>query len=194
MPTQTPHRAHDVCDPEQRKALASPIRLEILGLLDTPQPQSVRDLAHQMGRPTTAVYYHVHRLVEVGLVRRVGSRPRRKKPEALFGLVADTLTLPVDTPDQHEDAARTLRAAQRMAARDMAASLTHGTARFEGDHRNFLAVRLHAACSPDALRRINAHLDAVIALLGEQGPPTEDAEFCSLTLAWMPLPDRRRPQ
>jgi DNA-binding transcriptional ArsR family regulator len=183
-------------DGRQRKALASPIRLEILGQFTAGDPMSVAEIAARMGRPSTAIYYHVHQLEEVGLLARAGTRSGTKRDETLYQPVADQFDLTPDRGNREHirDATTALSAAHRMATRDMQAALECGDARTDGPARNLIATRMHGRLSPKTLKRVNAHLDALLELFLEISSPEEDpdAEFCSLTFALMPLRGRRR--
>ena len=55
-----------VSTPEQQSALASPLRLEILGLFTARESMSISEMAEQMGRPPGSLYYHVDLLEEAG--------------------------------------------------------------------------------------------------------------------------------
>jgi predicted transcriptional regulator len=75
---------------EQRDALTSPLRLEILGQFTEPTPLSVRDLARRMGRTPHSIYYHVHLMARVGLLREVGQRREGGgRSEALYKPMRD---------------------------------------------------------------------------------------------------------
>jgi len=182
-------------DRRQRKVLTSPIRLEILGHFTSSDPLSVSDLAEQMGRPATAVYYHVHELERVGLIERAGSRPSGKRKESLFRPVAEQYDLTPDrtNPEQVEDTLTTMGAAHSMVIRDMEASLKNDTGRFEGPDRNFIALRVHGRLSRKSLAKANKHIDALLELFLEkpQTPETTETEFISLTAALLPLRGRQ---
>jgi DNA-binding transcriptional ArsR family regulator len=60
----------DVHDPQLAKAMAHPLRVRILALLDE-QRASPSDLASELGVPVENVAYHVRVLREYGLVRLV---------------------------------------------------------------------------------------------------------------------------
>lgn len=183
-----------VTDPRQRKALASPLRQEILGRWTDGVPRTVADIAAGMGRPATAVYYHMHQLEKVGLLIRVGSRPGPKRDEVLFKPVAkefDLTPIPGD-PEQIADAMAALTTANKMALGDLKASFESGEARFDGPDRSILAFRLHARLSAEKKARANALLDELLALFQDEAAAAKaaDAEFFSLTVAMAPLRGR----
>ena len=194
MKSKRLRRTHAVRDPRQRKALASPLRQEILSRWTDEEPRTVADIAAGMGRPATAIYYHVHRLEAVGLLVRVGSRPGPKRDEILYRPVARELDMTPARGDRRQiaDAVAALNTAHRMASRDLSAALMSGDARFDGPDRNLLAFRVHARLSRRQRARANALLDKLLELFQDAGANARAAgpEFCSLTVALAPLRGR----
>ncbi len=74
---------------EQRRAVGSPLRLELIGLFTERKPLSVAQIAQGMGRPATAIHYHVRVLEKAGLLRRAGRKRGARRPEALYIPTAD---------------------------------------------------------------------------------------------------------
>ncbi len=183
-----------VTDPSQRKALASSLRLEILGQFNGMSPLTVAEIAARMGRPATAVYYHVHRLEEVGLLVQAGTRPGPKRDEILYQPVAEEFDLtPIRGDDEHvADAVVSLAAAHRMAVGDLKAALESHEARYEGPDRNLLAFRLHARLTPSQRAQANTLLDELFDIFHVETDQPENSgnEFCSLTVALAPLRGR----
>lgn len=183
--------------PEQRDVLASPLRLEIFGHFSPSEPMSVREVAACMGRSPSSLYYHVHRLVDVGLLRWAGERPRGTRTEALYEAVGSARRLEPDGSTDTRDAIlRTMSAAFRMAERDLDAALS-GTpaAPSSADEDPLFATRLHFRASPELLEAVRAHLSAALELVEQatgRPPPSEadGSRLCSLTLALLPLRGR----
>src|SRR2546430_1906683 len=73
----------DIGDPRLVKALAHPLRVQIL---TTPQDRvaSPSDLAAQLDAPLGNVSYHVRTLADLGLVKLVKRRPRRGAVEHYY--------------------------------------------------------------------------------------------------------------
>lgn len=69
--------------PTHWKALASPIRVELLLLAAAIEPCSIADLARLSGRRNTGLYRHVAILVESELLLPCGKRPGSRRPEQL---------------------------------------------------------------------------------------------------------------
>ena len=66
----------DINDPRLVKALAHPLRVQILGVLED-RTASPSDLAEELGAPLGNVSYHVRILAQLGLLKLVRKRPRR---------------------------------------------------------------------------------------------------------------------
>ena len=130
---------------EQKKAVASPLRLELLGLFIDRKPLSVAEIAERMGRSATGIHYHVRVLEKAGLLRRVGQQRSGRRPEALYKPVADVFKMaqPRDAPEEVAAVAlKTMSTAFRMAERDMKAALTSPSSKTSGPYRNVLGARI----------------------------------------------------
>jgi predicted ArsR family transcriptional regulator len=179
---------------EQREALTSPLRLEILGQFTGPTPLSVRDLAERMGRTPHSIYYHVHLLARVGLLREV--RPRAGgagRSEALYQPTQDTITLDAE-PGAEDSMRRTMAAAFRMALRDLDTALESADRRAPGDPPG-LATRLHFRATPRVVKEVRRHLQAAIELVqreARRGAGRKTGSMYSLTLALLPLRGRNQ--
>ena len=182
MKSDTPSPTMHVTSPAQRKALASPLRQEILGHFAGTRSLAVADLAERMGRPATALYYHVSQLHDLGFLETAGERRKGKRYETLFRPTAQRFEMPAAGESEWSDAIEALTVAQRMAIRDMKGALESGRMRDEGDDRNCIAFRLQGQIDTVSLRAVNEHIDAILDLL----------EFISLTLALMPLQGRSK--
>ncbi len=105
---------------EQIEALVSQVRQEIVDVLLGAPPLSMRELARIVGRTPDSLYYHVRKLVEVGLLVEGGTRRTARREEALFQVVHPRLRLLYDhdDPAKRQATVRVLRGAIRMAQRD----------------------------------------------------------------------------
>ena len=181
---------------DQRSALASPLRLEILGLFTTPDSLAISDMADLMGRSAGSLYHHVGILEKAGLLKRTGTRPKGKRHEALFRPAADRIEMDAQTAegDGGDLAVKTMAAAFRMAERDLEAGLREGTCVTEGPSRNLYATRIHMRVSSRLLAKLNKHLQAIEDLLTTEASKetrlSPDDHHLSLTLALLPLKGR----
>lgn len=105
------------------RALRATLRQEVLNALEGPGGRSVKEVALELGRPAASLYYHVHKLVEAGLVREAGRRTNGRQEEVLYEAAADTILIDRSVRSKDFVAAlsdlqrSTLRAAEREAAR-----------------------------------------------------------------------------
>ena len=196
MSTKRPS-VHTIEGEAQRRAVSSPLRLEILGYFLAGRPLTVREIAERMGRPATAIHYHVRLLDESGLLKKSGERREGRRREAEYSMVAEAIAIGGrgDGPDEGEDtlAVKTAASAFRMAQRDAKAALDSGAARRKGEDRNFYVSRMHCRVNAEELAEINRRLDALLAVVLDsmrREEPRDDDEFVSLTLALAPLPNR----
>lgn len=176
--------------PLQLGSLASSPRMAIIQRLDIDGHASARELAERLGRPVTALYHHLERLQQDGLVRVVEHRSTGRRPEAVYAVAAAQLS--------SVDAVRTAagrRSLVSVATRAVAASLrafaalaSSAAARFDGPQRN-CAVR-HLSFRADAARlaRLNALIDSL-----EQTSlqPGDEGEPMLLTVLLSAAPPRR---
>jgi predicted transcriptional regulator len=181
---------------DQRNALASPLRLEILGLFTNPEPLAISDMALFMGRSAGSLYHHVGILEKAGLLLRSGTRPKGKRYEALFQPAATRIEMEASSEagDEVDLVVKTLAAAFRMVERDLAAAINDGNFKQEGPGRNLFATRMHMRASPRLLGKLNKHLNAIEELLTaaatNETKPSPDDQHLSLTLALLPLRGR----
>lgn len=180
-----------------RRALASPLRLEVVGLFSSGEELSISDMAHMMGRPSTSLYHHVGILEKAGVLRVSGERPKGKRHEKLYAPSSERVELELEQNDEEarDQLAKVLRAAFRSATKDFETVLRTEELCTEGPERNLIAYRLHLRCGNDFLIRLNKQLDALASLLTEQTTaprePSPDDKFLSLTLAMLPIPGRQ---
>jgi hypothetical protein len=192
-----PHPPRGGTTPEQREALTSPLRLEILDQFAGPTPLSVRDLAERMGRTPHSIYYHVHLLARVGLLRELGARTGvAGRSETLYQPARDTVAIDSNDPGAGPAIRRTMAAAFRMAERDLDSALETAGRRPPADPPG-LATRLHFRAPPRVLKEVRRHLEAAIEIVqrdARRGVGRRTGSMYSLTLALLPLRGRSQPE
>jgi len=123
MTASPPHT--EIATVKSPDVLTSPVRIELIGALQTRGPSSIRELAAQMNRPADGLYHHVRLLLQAGVVRQTDERKRGRHEEAIYGLVAPRIGAAFDARSGagRQAAVRAAQAALRMAAREFAAAL-----------------------------------------------------------------------
>src|SRR5262249_31056625 len=77
-----------VKEPRRVSALASPLRIELVGVLQTHGPSSIRELAVHLARPADGLYHHVRILMKAGMVVEKSRRKSGRRMEAVYALTA----------------------------------------------------------------------------------------------------------
>lgn len=187
MATRNPRPATYWIDrPEQIRAVASPIRQEIVDRIAALGPITVHELARSLGRRRTAIYHHLKRLDRVGLIQAVESPCARGRPALLYETVAPRMRLAraARRPGNRAPLTKAGASAAKQAARDYGAGFLAPTWALEGPARNHWFFRVVATPSPARLRRINTLLDELAELVWtpdrNPGPP--------ISLAWFMAP------
>ncbi len=176
---------------DQRAALTSPLRLEILEHFLVAGPAAVDEVAARMGRAPDSLYYHVRMLTKVGLLRPRGSRKSGKRDKKLYAVVAPRIELSVrpGSASSTESTLKTMASAFRMAEREMRASLESGRFEEQGRYRDFYPGRMRSDLSRAALAEVNRHLKAIEDIFAREfRTAPANGTSCSLTVALLPVP------
>lgn len=179
--------------PEQLAALTSPVRLELLELFGMWGPCAIADVAELMDRAPDSLYYHVRKLLKVGLLVRDGERLAGHRFEALYKLVADELEVPrkAKGPKGREMTHKAIDSVLRLAGRELKSALEDDDALDQGPARTLYGRRLRARLSKAALRELNRHVAAVEELFAEATrKPPRAKNSVAVTLIMSPVPSR----
>lgn len=82
-------------DLETLKVLTDPLRLQIIEIL-APKPQTVNQVAQQLGVSPSLLYYHFHMLESAGLIRVVETHMVNNMMEKTYWITADTFEVEKD--------------------------------------------------------------------------------------------------
>jgi DNA-binding transcriptional ArsR family regulator len=157
---------HVVRDLRQVRALSSPVRGQILNALADLGPRTVKELAAELGRLPSSLYYHVRLLEQVGLLVEVERRRAGPREEVVYGPVAERVRL---------DTQRRTKAWRRALAKSTAGALELAKRQFEAaledpsqERRSFVQQRV--------LRLDARGLKRVVDLLSELPERTADEQ------------------
>ena len=170
----------------QLAALTVPRRLDIVDALAASGPLSVRALAVQIGARPSALYHHLARLLEVGLVVEAGARIVNRKRETLYATPAPRMRLIRALAEgQHQAEMEEIVAAlTRQMERDFRAAGKHPERRGDGEGRNYGFFRLLGRPGAAELAAINARLQEVAEILWSAADPAAEP----VCLAWVMTP------
>ena len=106
------------------RLLASPLRAEIIGHLQTEGPLSIRQLATHLSLPASGLYHHVSLLAKAGLLLEQERRRSGRREEAVYALSAPRAAGgDARDPAGRAGIAAAAKTALRMAEREFASAL-----------------------------------------------------------------------
>ena len=171
--------------PAQLKVMASSIRLAVLQHLEAEGEATAKELATRLGRPATALYHHLEKLLAAGLIVPAGQRETDRRPETVYGLASSRLSSAnaVRTPSGRNALVGLATRVIASSLRAFSAAAVHAAARFDGPQRQ-VAVR-HVIFRADRrhLARINALIDSLEEATAHS---SDDGESMLLTVVLAP--------
>ena len=152
----------------QIRALASPVRQNLVDAVVAEGPCTIAELAERVGRPADALYHHVRRLVATGLliqedesVRRAAGRPAvRLTVPGRPMMIAYDQRAPRNVAASTDVVATMLRSARRGFAR----ALAKPGARTWGPRRNLWGARAQGWLTAREIETANALLTKLLAV------------------------------
>ncbi len=148
---------------DQLELLTSPLRQEIVDVVAALGECSARELAVELGVAPDALYYHLRKLVDAGLLLTVGKRSATRRPEEVYRTPSRDLQGVWDLDDPKTSAAIQKAAAAflRLAERDLRRAAESPAARTQGKDRNLGGGRLTAWLTRAEIQQVNGHMAAV---------------------------------
>lgn len=174
--------------------MASSPRLAILQRLDIDGQATARELGERLGRPVTALYHHLERLEEAGLVQVVERRSTSRRPEAVYAVVSRQLSSAdaLRTPEGRRNLIKVASSAVSAGLRTFAAAAGQAAARFEGSQRNCAVRHLSFRADDARLARINALIGELEQASLQGGEEAEDGQPMVLTVVLATVLDKRK--
>jgi len=184
----TNNRSYFIEKPSQLALIASAVRQDILDSLESIGPSSVSELSRAVGLPADALYYHIRKLLKVGLVVEHGTRPSERRDERVLALPARKIQLHYDNQNrkQAQLVRKIVSSMLRTADRDFEAGLDSPSAVAHGPRRNLWGARLKGWLDADQLAEANDLLERLRDLFHERGPD-DDTTLCAITWTVTPV-------
>ena len=173
------------------EAVISPLRQDILDAFTAIGPCSVKQIARQLGKPADSIYYHMRRLLEVGLLKVIGTRETTRRDEFIYDVPAEKLELCYDLgdPDNVDVVLRITSSMLRRAQKNFEQAVELESVKPTGPERNFRVMGGMLWLSKEDLREVNRHLNAILDLYGR--PPAGKAhQLCAITSIISPVEPR----
>lgn len=184
-----------IADPKQIRALASPVRQEVVDTVQALGPCSVAEIAAELGRPADGLYYHVRALLRVGLLVEAGERSAGRRCERLYATPSGErgmqLRYAPGDPENVEAVTRVVGGMLRVTQRDFSVALRSGRVVVEGPRRDLWAARMKGWFSDAELEEVHDLLDRLRELL--ERPRRDDGQrLHALTFVLAPVAASRR--
>ena len=181
---------------EQIEALASPVRLEILAAARITGLCSIGSLARFLGRAPDSLYYHIRKLVSVGLLLEAGKRSTTRRHESLYLTAGRRFRMPFASGDTQlvEARLRTFTALLRLTDRDHRRAIRSGLAVFSGRARNIRNARVKGWLSTEELREIHEHISQVVEVFEREKTPPQRGKrkLFAVTMYLTPMAPSKR--
>lgn len=177
---------------EQRDALASPIRLEIVDCLQRCRRASVAELAERLGRSAGSLYRHVHHLVRAGVVTDAGKRRAGRRYEAVYTITPGAFQVDLDpnSPGSADYLKRYAGAILRLAERDFTAAVERGEVVTCSPGRNVVYRRRKVRLTKRGLARLIKHMDEAVQIILEEDQQGQ-GRYYAMTAFLTPLSESK---
>ncbi len=171
--------------PRDAAALSSPARQELLSALGLHGPCSVRELATQLGRRPTALYYHLKILEKLGAI--VAESGTGDRSEVVWRVAADRVLFARSRRPAATGPARAIaKAAIRITARELDRALASRAT------QSVVALRGKAWLGKAEIREVMRHIEAITNVLQRAKPARRGAKIHAVTLVLAPIDAKER--
>lgn len=184
------HRQSDtywIADLRQLRALASPLRQEIVDVVESVGPCSITQIAATLAMPPDRLYFHIRRLLTVGLLIKSGERRSGRHVAVLYALPGRRVRVRFD-----RGVARVRKAVGaihdgvlRLARRDLRRGMSSSEAIVQGDERDTWAGRYRGWLTPAQVKRMNRLIEELGELI-RSSMPRRGARPIALSLTIAP--------
>jgi len=166
-------KSSSVLDEDQREALVSPARIEIVESLLHSGPRTVAQIGEALDRAADSLYYHLNKLVKVGLLRESLADSKEGQGEAIFEATSRSFRSVCDPADSAsvDLERRGLGALLRHAERTYGRALDDPKIRTSGKRRDLEARSARAHLNAKARAELNRRLDGLFEFLRRQSDP-----------------------
>lgn len=172
------------------RALSSPIRQEIVDAVVAAGPCTIAALAQHLGRAPDSLYFHVRRLLAVGLLIERDAARRGRHVAAVYDVPGRPMRIAYDgrlsKPAGRRSINAVVQGAIRLGSRDFARAVESGTSRTSGAARDLWGGRSKGWLSDADLAELNTLVERASEIL-RAGRPGKGRRPISLTFVLAPV-------
>lgn len=156
----------------QIRALRSAVRQEIVDAAQASGPCSVVELASLTGRAADSLYFHLRKLLKVGLLEEVAVRRSGRRDETIYDVPATRFQLEKPNIEPGSGVSEMIEGAINLATRDLRRVVESGDAIAQGPGKNIAGGRHKAWLTQQELAKVDEHLKAITEIysLAQPGP------------------------
>lgn len=188
-------RPYPIREIRQFDALSSPVRGEIVDVVDLLGPLTIAEIGSALGRPADSLYHHVRGLLSVGLLVRKGTMRTQGRKSAVYDVPGRPMPLRYrHTQREHIQALiRSIAGMLRLAERDFRTAFSADLVRSSGRRRNTVHSRALGWYTDEEIHEMRSRIQDVIAEFRESARERgRGKKLYSLTAIMVPLEDRAR--
>lgn len=187
-------RTVELTDPRALRALAHPIRLELMGLLRRGGPLTATQAGEQVGESPASCSFHLRQLAKYGLVEEAGGGRGRERPWQATAISTEWAAL---GPDAETDAAGTLLSRvvveryMQNAVAWLDRSGTEDPEWIEAATISDALVYMTAKELREVEKGIRGLIEPYLRRLEDAGPPAAGARPVNLIALGFPMPESK---
>lgn len=191
MTQSTEENVYWITRREQYECLMSARRMDIIDLLANTGARSVREIASLLGVKPSSLYHHIELLLDVGLIELAGSRLVNRRQEKLYQTPRASLKygLKFDDPLAFALYSRIGDVQARQSAKDLRRGLKTQAVVADGPGKNTWIFRLVGSPDPEALAKINSHIEEIAKLFWDSAGQDNGLVVMSAIMAPVPSPE-----
>jgi hypothetical protein len=176
----------------QLAALASPLRVEMIGEVKTIGSCSIRELAARLDRPADGLYHHVRVLLKAGVLVQSGERKVGRRVEAFYSLAANRIGGALDPASaaSRQAVVRAGSAVMRLAGREFTKAIDAEDIGALAAANKIRVMRLKTWLTDEAIAALNGHFARIERLVTRHARSKQGRPY-SLTISLIPLQQKR---
>ena len=179
----------------QLQAISSPIKQEIIDVIQARGQCSISDIAEELGRPADGLYYHIKALVKEQLVVETGTAKKAGQVEKIYNTLQSGSLMEAgydqSDPEKIEAMNKIVSSMMKIAVKDFSEGLNSDAAIVEGEDRNLSATRIKGRLTNGEVRRVNSLLAELVSVFSHQRRENSENLY---SFAWVLAPIAAKPK
>jgi len=185
MVFKRPPDEETISDPEQIRAISSPVRHAIHQVVLSQGQASISEIANQLGKPAASLYRHIDKLVEVGLLVEDGTKSTARRDAKVYSSTLEFFRYADRDIDMVDAISGFARASLKETGKQLTRTFERGDAVLPVPGRDTFIGSPSGWLDPDEIGELNEHIDAIIALMANK-PRREGTKRITISMGMYP--------